>query len=63
MIDDLTEELVGKPRFSDDDWPFGTESGVPWASFTKHLADFEKTQTVFGKKSAAGTALGSRIGH
>ena len=52
MIDDLTEELVGKPRFSDDDWPFGTESGVPWASFTKHLADFEKTQTEFGKRSS-----------
>lgn len=42
MVDSLIEELGGQPQFSGA-WPFGEISGVPWAPFEEHLADFDRS--------------------
>ncbi|SFV32121.1 glycosyltransferase [Hyphomicrobium facile] len=41
LIDSLVEELGGQPQPAGV-WPFGEISGVPWASFDMHLADFDQ---------------------
>ncbi|MFA5958051.1 hypothetical protein [Hyphomicrobium sp.] len=43
LIDELSEELGGD-RGNFGAWPFGEISGVPWAGFNSHLAEFDKTQ-------------------
>jgi uncharacterized protein (TIGR01627 family) len=40
LIDEVLGELDAPPRFADRDWPFGRWSGVTWASYATHLAQF-----------------------
>ncbi len=43
QLGDLVNGLGGEPPPADA-WPYGDISGVPWATFNRHLADFEAEQ-------------------
>ena len=40
LIDELLGDLAAPPRFAGHPWPFGGSSGVGWAPYSAHLAQF-----------------------
>lgn len=49
MVDNLAVELGGQPQ-SASAWPYGDISGVPWAGWGKHFAEFDRRTGKVPKK-------------